>query len=155
MTRIVSRAPYPGKPVRFTKQNVSTTFEVLVETPDYSVPDPSNRFPIRDPNDSSRAIRTGEIFFLTPISAYNKSVNDRWIEVKLETEASETILFAKVEVPAGDTAFIPLQGRSIFKRDANSSIGDTIEIRAESANTFDVWLAGEEKPSNDHAGVEE
>ena len=155
MSRIICRTPSTGRPVRFSKQNVSTSFETLVEVSDYSVPDPSNRFPERDPLDTGRAIRPGEVFFLTPLSAYNKTEDDRWIEVRLETEDSETITFAKVEVPAGDTAFIPLQGRSIFKRDANSAVGDTIEIRAETVDTFDVWLSGEERPSNEHSGVED
>jgi hypothetical protein len=155
MARIICRTPSTGKPIRFSKENVSTSFEVLAEASDFSVPDPSNRFPERDPNDVGRAIRPGEVFFLTPISVRNKSETDRWIEVQLVTEDLDTISFAKVEVPAGDTAFVPLQGRSIFKRVANSSIGDTIEIRAESSSTFDVWLSGEERPSNEHSGIED
>lgn len=155
MARIICRTPSTGKPIRYAKENVSTSFETLADAPDYSVPDPSGRFPVRDPNDEARAIRSGEVFFLTPISAHNKTETDRWIEVRLQTEDSKTISFAKVEVPAGDTAFVPLQGRSIFKRDANTTIGDTIEIRAETSDTFDVWLSGEERPSNEHSGVEE
>jgi hypothetical protein len=154
MTRIVCRTPSTGKPIRYSISDVGTSFETLAEAPDFSVPDSSNRFPERDPGDSSRAIRPGEVFFLTPIAARNKSAEDRWIEVQLVTEDSETISFAKVEVPSGDTAFVPLQGRSLFKRIANTSIGDTIEIRAESSNTFDVWISGEERPSNEHSGVE-
>jgi hypothetical protein len=155
MTRIVCRTPSTGKPVRYSKENVSTTFETLAEAPDYSVPDPSNRYPERDPENTGRAIRPGEVFFLTPIAAHNKTGDDLWIEVQLVTEDSDTISFAKVEVPAGDTAFIPLQGRSIFKRTANNIVGDTIEIRAETESAFDVWLSGEERPSNEHSGVED
>jgi hypothetical protein len=57
-------------------------------------------------------------------------------------------------VPAGDTAFIPLQGRSLFKRTANNQIGDTIQVRAELSNIFDVWAAAEERLSSEHSGVE-
>lgn len=153
MSRIVCRTPSTGKPILFAKEDVGYEWEVIADCPDYSVPDPSNRFSVRDPNDVTRAIRPGEVFFLTPLSAYNKTEDDRWIEVVLRTEDGPSILFAKVEVPAGDTAFIPLQGRSIFKRDSNTAFGDTIEIRAETANTFDVWITGEERPSNEHAGV--
>jgi hypothetical protein len=155
MTRIVCRTPSTGKPIRYAKANVGTAFETLAEAPDFSIPDPSGRFPTRDPNDAGRAIREGEVFFLTPISVFNKTNEDRWIEVQLLSEDSTTIVFAKVEVPAGDTGFVPLQGRSIFKRDADASNGDQIQIRAESANTFDVWLSGEERPTNEHSGVEE
>ena len=154
MARIICRTPSTGKPIRFIKTNVLVSFDTLAEAPDFSVPDPSSRFSVRDPSDTSRAIRPGEVFFLTPISAHNKTNEDKWIEVQLITEVSQTISFTKVEVPAGDTAFIPLQGRSIFKRDATAAAGDRIQIRAESTNTFDVWTTGEERPSNEHSGVE-
>jgi hypothetical protein len=117
------------------------------------VPDASNKFPVRDPTDEARAIRPGEIFFLTPLSARNKDTNDRWIEVQLYTEANVAIQVGRVEVPAGDTVFIPLQGRSLFKRNANTAIGDTIQVRAEANNIFDVWASAEEKLSSEHSGV--
>lgn len=154
MTRIVCRTPSTGKGLRIIKSNVASTFEVLAEAPDFSVPDASTKFPERDPNDPARAIRPGEIFFLTPLAAKNKDTVDRWIEVRLVTEDAETIELGKVEVPAGDTAFIPLQGRSLFKRTANNVTGDTIEIRAQTASVFDVWAAAEERLSSEHTGVE-
>lgn len=153
MARITCRTPSTGKPVRAALTDVPATFTEIINVPDFSVPDPSQRFPLRDPSDQTRAILAGEIFFLTPLSATNKSETDRWIEVKLVTEDNEEILFAKLEVPAGDTAFIPLQGRSIFKRDATGATGDSIEVRAEVADVFDVWASGEEKVAPDHAGI--
>lgn len=153
MTRIVCRTPSTGKPIRISQQNVSDTFVTIAEAPDFSVPDASNKFTERDPLDESRAIRPGEVFILTPLSARNKDSADRWIEVILVTEDSETIEIGKVEVPAGDTAFIPIQGRSLFKRVANTAIGDTLQVRAEVSNVFDVWSAGEEKLSSEHSGV--
>lgn len=153
MTRIVCRTPSTGKPIRISQQNVSDTFVTIAEAPDFSVPDASNKFTERDPLDESRAIRPGEVFILTPLSARNKDSTDRWIEVVLVTEDSETIEIGKVEVPAGDTAFIPIQGRSLFKRVANTVIGDTLQVRAEVSNVFDVWSAGEEKLSSEHSGV--
>jgi hypothetical protein len=154
MARITCRTPSTGKPIRAALADVPTTFTSILDAPDFSVPDPSERFPVRDPLDATRAIRAGEIFFLTPLAAINKSETDRWIEVKLLTEDSEEILFAKLEVPAGDTAFIPLQGRSLFKRDATETTGDSLEIRAEVADVFDIWISGEEKLAPDHAGIE-
>jgi hypothetical protein len=155
VTRIVCRTPSTGKSLRIAESDVSANnFVTIAEAPDFSVPDTSSKFPERDPNDPSRAIRPGEIFFLTPLSAKNKDLEDRWIEVILVTEDSETIEIGKIEVPAGDTAFIPLQGRSLFKRIANNSVGDTIQIKAEVENAFDVWAAAEERLSSEHAGVE-
>lgn len=153
MARITCRTPSTGKPLRIIYANVPNSFRTLVEAPDFSVPDASNKFETRDPNDSSRAIRPGEIFFLTPLSAKNKDTTTRWIEVILFTEDGITIEIGKVEVPAGDTAFIPLQGRSLFKRDKDSLNGDSIQIRSDLSNVFDVWVAAEEKLSSEHTGV--
>ena len=155
MTRIVCRTPSTGKPVFISSSTVSTTFSSIVDAPDFSVPDTSNRFDTRDPNDASRAIRPGEIFFLTPLAARNKDTETRWIEVRAVQEDGSIIEFGRAEVPAGDTALIPLQGRSIFKRDAQTSLGDSVEIRSETNSAFDVWMSGEEKLSNEHSGVVE
>jgi hypothetical protein len=154
MARIKCRTPSTGKPIRIILKNVPNVYTRVVDAPDFSIPDPSDKFEVRDPLDPTRAIRPGEIFFLSPISAINKSELDQWIEVKLVTESNEDILFAKLLVPAGDTALIPIQGRSIFKRDPNAAIGDSLDIRAENNNVFDIWIAGEEKVAPDHVGVE-
>jgi hypothetical protein len=65
-----------------------------------------------------------------------------------------SIELGRVSVPAGDTVFIPLQGRSLLKRDANTANGDIIQVRAETSNTFDIWVSAEEKLSSEHVGVE-
>jgi hypothetical protein len=153
MARITCRTPSTGKPIKVILANVGTSFTTIAEAPDFSVPDASNKFVDRDPTDESRAIRPGEIFFLTPLSARNKDTATRWIEVQLLTEDGVAISFGKVEVPAGDTVYIPLQGRSLFKRDKNASFGDRVQIRAELASVFDVWSSAEEKLSNEHTGV--
>jgi hypothetical protein len=153
MARIVCRTPSTGKPLRIILNNVQSSFSTLAEAPDFSVPDTSNKFTERDPTDLARAIRPGEIFFLTPLAAKNKDSVDRWIEVILLTEDGTIVEFGRIEVPAGDTAFIPLQGRSIIKRDPDSTNGDSIVVRAEVSNIFDVWISGEEKLSGEHSGV--
>ena len=121
MARITCRTPSTGKPLRIIEQNVAITFVTLAEAPDFSVPDASTKFPDRDPTDDTRAIRPGEIFFLTPMAAKNKDTVTRWVETKFVTEDGITIELAKVSVPAGDTALIPLQGRSLLKRVATST----------------------------------
>jgi hypothetical protein len=154
MPRITCRTPSTGKPIRVALPNVGTNFTTIAEAPDFSVPDTSAKFTTRDPLDAGRAVRPGEVFFLTPLAARNKDTVTRWIEIQLLTEDNVTILFGKVEVPAGDTAYIPLQGRSLFKRDATATNGDRIQIRAETASQFDVWASAEEKLANEHAGVQ-
>jgi hypothetical protein len=154
MSRIKCRTPSTGKPIRVALSNVTDTYVSVAEAPDFSVPDASNKFPVRDPSDLGRAIRPGEVFFLTPMSAKNKDTVTRWIETRLVTEDLIEIELGRIEVPAGDTAFIPLQGRSLFKRTANNASGDTLEVRAEINNIFDIWAAAEEKLSSEHSGIE-
>lgn len=154
MARITCRTPSTGKPIRVSMVNVTTSYTTIAEAPDFSVPDASVKFTTRDPLDETRAVRPGEVFFLTPLAARNKDSTTKWIEVILLTEDGVTIELGRAKVPAGDTAFIPLQGRSLFKRDPNASNGDRIQIRAESNSVFDVWASAEEKLSNEHVGVE-
>lgn len=154
MARITCRTPSTGKPIGIRLTDVGTDFVTIAETPDFSVPDTSNNFPIRDPLDNSRAIRPGELFFLTPLAAKNKDNVTRWIELRILNEDGTIIEFAKVFVPKGDTAFIPLQGRSIFKRNPNVQNGDRIQVRSEIDNVFDIWASAEERLSNEHIGVE-
>lgn len=154
MARIKCRTPSTGKPLRLFLANVATSETILVEAPDFSVPDAAENFPVRDPLDATRAIKPGEVFFLTPMSARNKSANTAWIETTLYTETNTSISFGRTKVPAGDTVFIPLQGRSLLKRDANTANGDIIKVVAQTANTFDIWVSAEEKLSSEHIGVE-
>ena len=153
MARITCKTPSTGKSILVTFEDVGTGYTTIVESPDFSVPDPSEAYTTRDPTDTTRAIRPGEIFFVTPLSAKNKTGTTTWIEVKVLTEAGVSVDFGRVKVPAYDTAFIPLQGRSLFKRDAEGSNGDRIQVRAETADVFDVWAAAEEKLSAEHIGV--
>lgn len=134
--------------------DVTTSFTTIAEAPDFSVPDASIKYATRDPLDESRAVRPGEVFFLTPMAVRNKDTVTRWLEVILLTEDGITIELGRAKVPAGDTAFIPLQGRSLFKRDPNAANGDRVQIRAEAISVFDVWASAEEKLSNEHVGIE-
>lgn len=154
MARITCRTPSTGRPIHVVSNNITTTFQEIAEAPDFSVPDTSNRFPIRDPLDNTRAVRPGEIFFLTPLAIKNKDTQTRWVEVRLVTEDNVTIEVAKVYIPKEDTAFIPLQGRSIFKRLPNAVNGDRVLIRGEVDGVFDAWATGEQKLSNEHIGEE-
>jgi hypothetical protein len=154
MARIKCRTPSTGKPLSINLSNVSTSYVTIVEASDFSVPDAAGNFSVRDPLDTTRTIKPGEVFFLTPLSARNKSANTVWIETQLYTESNTTINFGRISVPGGDTVYIPLQGRSLLKRDANTANGDIIQVRAQVANTFDIWVSAEEKLSSEHIGVE-
>lgn len=153
MARITCKTPSTGRAITVSLVDVTTNYTPIAEAPDFSVPDPSESFPNRDPNDASRAIKSGEIFFITPVAAKNKTANTLWIEVRLVTENNTTIEFGRAKVPANDTVFIPIQGRSLFKRNPDGIVGDRLEIRAEANSSFDVWASAEEKLSSEHIGV--
>jgi hypothetical protein len=155
MPRIVCRTPSTGKPIRISFKDIGDTLTTVAEAPDFSVPDASEKFDERDPIDTARAIRPGEIFFLTPLAAKNKSNETAMIEVYLVTEDDVTIELGKLEIPAGDTGFVPIQGRSLLKRNSTGINGDRLRVRATAADVFDIWAGAEEKLSNEHSGVEE
>jgi hypothetical protein len=155
MARIKCRTPSTGKPLSISVSNVSTSYTTVAEAPDFSVPDAAGNFSVRDPEDNTRTIKPGEIFFLTPMSVRNKSASTASIDVALLNENSNTVIeIGRIRVPANDTAFVPLQGRSLLKRDANTANGDIIQVRASSPDTFDIWISAEEKLSSEHIGVE-
>lgn len=155
MPRIICRTPSTGKPLRISFKDVTVAPVSIAEAPDFSVPDASEKFSERDPADASRAIRPGEIFFLTPMSVKNKGVITATLEIYLQTEDGVIIELGKITVPAGDTGFVPLQGRSLFKRTAINTTGDALYVKASDASIFDVWCAAEEKLSSEHSGVGE
>jgi len=152
--RITCKTPSTGRPINYTVIDLGTDWTTIAEAPDFSVPDASDVFPARDPLDATRAIRPGEIFFLTPMFARNKSAALCWVEVRLVRE-DESIIDCpgRLYVPTLDTAMAPLQGRSILKRIPTGSTGDIIQARAQTANAIDVWASGEEKLSSEHIGV--
>jgi len=62
----------------------------------------------------------------------------------------------RVVVPALDTAYIAVQGRSLIKRSPSATapaFGDRLQVRADVADALDVWLAAEERLAAEHIGV--
>lgn len=155
MTRIFCRTPSTGFAENLVLANVPTSFVTIpgANAPDYSVPDPSNQYEVRDPLDPTRAILPGQIFFLTPLSAVNKTLNEEWVEVQLLQESGNVIQFGRAVVPAGDTAYIPLNGRSLLKRDPTAVNGDQLQVQASNPNVFDVWTSADGSPASQNLGV--
>ena len=159
MTRIYCRTPSTGYPENLVLVDVPTTATTILggvsgaDAPDYSVPDPSNQYEVRDPLDPTRAILPGQIFFLTPLSIVNKSGNQQSLTVFLLQEDGTTVNFGTAVVPAGDTAYIPLNGRSLLKRDPMAVYGDRLQVQASAPNVFDVWTAADLSPASQNIGV--
>lgn len=156
MARITCRQPSTGKPVSVRVEDLGTNWIILSEAPDFSVPDPSgSQYASRDPLDSSRGIAAGEIFFLTPLVAKNNTASTQWIELRFRPEGgSNNDSFGRITVPAGESVAIPIQGRSLIKRDAVSANGDIIYVRASASSSFHVWASANEQASAEHVGVE-
>jgi len=161
MSRIKCKTPSTGKVINYVLSGISTAWTTLAYANDFSVPDASNVFPHRDNLDDSRAIRPGEIFFLTPLFVRNTSNTDCYIEVMFASDEDVDVMCpGRMLIPAQDTALVPIQGRSLLKRRwtntalAASLIGDKLLVKAESAGVLDVWASAEEKLSSEHIGVE-
>lgn len=152
MARITCRTP-STRPLAIALANVGTAFVTIAEAPDFSVPDTQQIYPDRDPLDAARGIRPGEIFILTPIKARNKSGATTWIEAQVLRESGAAVLLERIAVPAGETVQIVTQGLSLLKRLPAAAFGDRLQVRAESAAAFDVFGAGQERPSAEHIGV--
>lgn len=153
--RITCRQPSTGKPINVRVEDLGTNWVKIAEAPDFSVPDPSgSQYTNRD-DDTSRGIAAGEVFFLTPLIAKNNTASTQWIEVRFRAESgSNNDAFGRTTVPAGESVAIPLQGRSLVKRDANSANGDSLFVRASAASSFHVWASANEQTSAEHVGVE-
>jgi hypothetical protein len=160
MTRIKCRQPSTGKPISIQYIGVDMNWTIIAEAPDFSVPDPSrsiypNRRDPADPTDS-RGIAAGELFFLTPLVAKNVTAGTDWIEVRFRPEGgvANNDAFGRITVPAGESVAIPLQGRSLVKRDYLSANGDILYVRAGSSDSFHVWASANEQASAEHVGVD-
>jgi len=157
MARVTCKTASSGRPLQITLVDVPTSFTTIADAPDFAVPDPGLAFPVRDPLNATRAIRAGEISLLSPLAVHNKTATARWIEVQLVTEAGVTVLSpGRVVVPALDTAYIAVQGRSLIKRSPSATAaasGDRLQVRADQPSALDVWAAAEERLSAEHIGV--
>lgn len=158
MSRIVCRTPSTGYAETLYLTDVPASMTTLIggltgaNAPDYSVPDPSNQYEVRDPSDPTRAILPGQIFFLTPISATNKTGVDDTINVQILLEDGNVISLGTAVVPANDTAYIPINGRSLLKLDANSVNGDQLQVSAGNVNVFDVAVSADLSPASQNLG---
>jgi hypothetical protein len=155
MTRITCRQPSTGKPISIQNNNVGTGWINIAEAPDFSVPDPSGSAYTSRDTDTSRGIAAGEVFFLTPLVAKNVTAGTDWIEVRFRPEGgtANNDAFGRITVPAGESVAIPLQGRSLVKRDATSANGDIVYSRAGNTASFHVWASANEQASAEHVGV--
>lgn len=155
MARIRCKTPSTGTIRNYTLRDIVTTgiddWVTIAEASDFSVPDARRVYGSRDPDDAGRGIRPGELFFMTPIFVRNIGVAVCEIDVRLILEDGTSIACpGKMVIPPEDTALVPVQGRSLLKRDYQTTVGDKLQIRANIDNAIEVWATAEEKPSAEH-----
>lgn len=153
MARIKCQTPSTGKPVNVTAAGVATSWATIAEAPDFSVPDTAARYPDRDSTDASRAIRPGELFFLTAMTAKNRDTVTRWVELRLLREDTSVVELGRISLPAGYSSSFAIQGRSLLKRVPAGANGDRLQARAQAGAVIDLWASAEEKLSAEHFGV--
>jgi len=172
--KIKCKTPSTGRVKNYTLNNVQTnTWTLLAEAPYFSVPDSRRLFTDRDPTDATRGLRPGEIFFMTPIFVRNTNysnvppgltgittTNDiAIIDVRYVLE-DETIIRCPglMSIPPGETAMVPVQGRSLVKRKFTLTRGDRLEIYVHNLSNISaplqIWASAEEKPCSEHTGFE-
>jgi hypothetical protein len=155
MTRITCRQPSTGKPINIRLESVGINWTTIAEAPDFSVPDPSGATYVNRDTDPSRGIAAGEVFFLTPLVAKNKTGSNATISVRFlpENTVATNDAIGDILVPAGQSVAIPIQGRSLVKRFANSTNGDRLQVKSSVSGAFDVWASVNEQASAEHVGV--
>ena len=157
--RIYCRTPSTGYPENLYLVDVPATFTTLIgglngaDAPDYSVPDTTEQYEFRDPDDPTRAILPGQIFFLTPLAVTNKTDTEAYLDCQILLQDGTTVNLGRAIVPAYDTAYIPIQGRSLLKRDPDIDDGDQLQVLASSANVFDVSASSDLSPASQNIGV--
>lgn len=145
MTRIRTNQAATNQPTPITVAGVPTDWTTVLEAPDFSLPDPNERFPDdRDPAETAtdkRRIASGQALLETPLMFHNRDTTSRWVEIRTIREDGTTVVQAKVTIPPGDTYLHPSPGQTLVKQDLTSSNGDQLQVRAQSASVVDL-IAG-------------
>lgn len=143
--------------VEYTLSSTLTTtaLTTLLEAPYFSVPsDADEDGVVIDPADTDRELRSGQLFFQTPLYLTNKSSADVVASVSLVREGGAVFTLAYEQVvEARDTLPVPTQGISLFKRNvANPAAdGDRIRVQVNIANAVDVVCTYSEREALGHA----
>lgn len=161
MPRIKTDQPSSGKPLLLfipsSNNNgfVNTTWQTLVEAPDFSIPASGDDGVVADPADADRELRPGEVYIETPLYVTNNTATTRWIEAQmlLQGNSGQAIpLTARVPVPGGETLYLPIQGTRVLKTDlTNTEPGGRLQIQAEVSNALKVFGNAVELEAANHA----
>jgi len=132
MPRIITRQPAVARPVGIYVAGLGTTFNEVIEVPDYSVPDPNRNWPnSRDPNDDDRRIVPGMVMLEAPLLCHNTSTSPVILEIRIFPEDQNNgVMQARIEIPGQDTYQHPVPGQRLVKRQITSINGDSLQLKA-------------------------
>jgi hypothetical protein len=161
MPRINTDQPSSGKPLLLyipSSSNsgfVNTTWTTIAEAPDFSIPSSGDDGIVLDPADTGRELRPGEVSFETPLQCINTTATSRWVELQmlLQGNSGQAIpLSPRVVVPAGESAYLAIQGLRLLKTDlTNTQPGGRLQIQAEVNNAIKVIGSAVELEAQAHA----
>ena len=161
MPRINTDQPSSGKPLLIyipSSSNsgfVNTTWTTIAEAPDFSIPSSGDDGIVVDPAASGRELRPGEVYFETPLQCINNTATSQWVELQmlLQGNSGQAIpLSPQVEVPAGESVYLAIQGQRLLKTDlTNTQPGGRLQIRAEVNNAIKINGNAVELEAQDHA----
>lgn len=164
MRRITCKTPSPASPLSVVYNTMPAAWVTLAEAPDFSVPDAAGKFPERDPLDSARAIRPGEVFFTAPLMVRNPRVAAITVTLRVVKESDEiaaapdpafiATIMGPITVPPGETVQLPIQGRSLLRRDPSKDNGDILQVYLSAGGDIGMWLTAQERLAADHIGIE-
>ena len=149
--RINTDNPSTGKPVDIFVKDVADDWVTIAEAPDFSVPDFQGTIEDPDPADPDRGLVPGEVFFDAPLTVTNKDTSSHLFEVRKLIEDGTDVSMGSVLVPAGETAYIPVQGQRLLKFDFSAANGGRLQVKADTASVFDVAGSATESAAPDHA----
>ena len=131
MPRIPSSQPATSRSKTVSVEGVNDDWQTFFEAPDYSVPDPTLRWPDeRDPEDANRRIQPGQVIITTPLFIYNAHPElDAVVEVRVLTQDGEGGVQAHVRVPPRETYLHPCAGVTLVKDNPAAQFGDRLQLR--------------------------
>lgn len=140
MPRISTQQPSTSRPVLIAVKNLQVSFTTIAEAPDYSVPDPTVRWPNeRDPADADRRIQPGQALFVTPLFVHNRDTEaDHYVLFQIVTQAGDVVEQGRIDIPALETYSHPIAGITLTKTDLSAANGDRLQVRASTNNMLDI-----------------
>lgn len=107
MPRIITDKPSSGKPLNIyvpaTINNgfVDTAWMELAEAPDFSIPSTNATGIVVDAADPDREIRSGELYFESPLILSNSTNTARWVQLEVVLSSSGAAFETGHFIPAG------------------------------------------------------